>query len=167
MGLGQGGASMQAIALFLDLGGDDRYSSTPGATLGQSGSNTYHYQQDHVFSFSLFLDQGGGKDIYSGGNHKPARTNDKIFKTGNSDEANPENSSLYGLFVDEYDGASHKQTETIYREWTDKQGQYRIIARLVSVVDNVVKLEKKDGETIDVPLAKLSQKDRDYVKLQE
>ncbi|USO00294.1 MAG: hypothetical protein H6810_06455 [Phycisphaeraceae bacterium] len=100
-GLGQGGASMQAIAVFLDLGGNDRYSANPGAVLGQSGSNTYHYQADGVFSFSCFFDLGGGADIYGGGNHTPARANDTLLSTGSRNEGQPENSSLYGLFADE------------------------------------------------------------------
>jgi len=100
-GLGQGGAAMQAIAIFLDLGGDDQYSSNPGAVLGQSSSNTYHYNTTHVFSFSFFLDQGAGADIYGGGNHQPPRTNNTIFKTGSYNEESPENSTLYGVFVDE------------------------------------------------------------------
>jgi hypothetical protein len=100
-GLGQGGAAMQAIAIFIDLGGDDHYSSNPGAVLGQSSSNTYHYDADRVFSFSFFLDQGSGADSYSGGNHQPTRTNNTIFKTGSFNEETPENSTLYGVFVDE------------------------------------------------------------------
>ncbi|MGV6813876.1 MAG: hypothetical protein ACWA5W_02565 [Phycisphaerales bacterium] len=100
-GLGQGGAAMQAIALFLDLGGDDRYSANPGAVLGQSSSNTYHYDADGVMSFSFFLDQGAGADIYGGGNHQPERSNDTITQTGSRNEDSPANSSLYGVFVDE------------------------------------------------------------------
>ena len=100
-GLGQGGASMQAIAILLDLGGDDRYSANPGSTLGQGGGNSYHYNADHVFSFSGLLDLGGGADIYSRGGNQPARTNGVMFKTGQLNEGTPENSSLYGLFVDE------------------------------------------------------------------
>ena len=100
-GLGQGGASMQAIALFIDLDGDDLYSSNPGAVLGQSGSNTYHYDADRVFSLSFFMDFGGGADIYGGGNHLPKRMNNVIFKTGKLNEESPEKSSLFGVFVDE------------------------------------------------------------------
>jgi hypothetical protein len=100
-GLGQGGASMQAIALFLDLGGDDRYSSNPGAVLGQSGSNTYHFDADGVMSFSFFLDQGNGADIYGGGIHQPLRTNNTTIKTGEYKKDSPADSSLFGVFVDE------------------------------------------------------------------
>ena len=100
-GLGQGGASMQAVALFIDLGGNDRYSSNPGAVLGQSGSNSYHYDADRVMSFSFFCDQGSGADIYAGGAHQPQRTNNTIFKTGSFNETAPQNSSLFGMFVDE------------------------------------------------------------------
>ncbi len=100
-GLGLGGASMQAIALFIDLGGDDRYSANPGAVLGQSGSNTYHYDADRVMSLSFFLDQGGGVDTYSGGDHSPQRANNRVERTGSFNEKNPAGSSLYGVFIDE------------------------------------------------------------------
>ncbi|MCR9076354.1 MAG: PDZ domain-containing protein, partial [bacterium] len=64
-GLGIGAASMQAIGIFIDLEGDDRYSANGGATIGQSGSNTYHYDSSGVMSFSGFFDLGG-TDSYSG-----------------------------------------------------------------------------------------------------
>lgn len=95
-GLGIGAASMQAIGIFIDLGGDDRYSANPGATLGQSGSNTYHYGTSGVMSFSGFFDLGGGLDSYPG-----ARANGTARTTGSRNEQEPQNSGLYGVFVDE------------------------------------------------------------------
>lgn len=166
-GLGQGGASMQAFALFLDLAGDDRYSSYPGAVLGQSGSNAYHYQKDHVFSFSLFLDQGEGTDIYAGGDHQPQRTNNTTFTTGSFNKDKPEDSTLYGLFVDGNSTESATKADPEFREWTAGEGEYRVIARFISVANNAVLLEKKNGEEISVPLAKLSQQDRDFVQKQK
>ncbi|MCA9274619.1 MAG: PDZ domain-containing protein [Phycisphaerales bacterium] len=95
-GLGIGAASMQAIGIFIDLGGDDRYSANPGATLGQSGGNSYHYDTAGVMSFSGFFDLGGGNDIYPGD-----RANNQSKSTGSRNEDAPENSGLYGVFVDE------------------------------------------------------------------
>ena len=95
-GLGIGAASMQAIGIFIDLEGDDRYSANAGATIGQSGSNTYHYGSSGVMSFSGFFDLGG-TDSYSGN----GRTNNTAVLTGSRNEDAPENSSLYGIFVDE------------------------------------------------------------------
>ncbi len=95
-GLGIGAASMQAIGIFIDLEGDDRYSANAGATIGQSGSNTYHYGSSGVMSFSGFFDLGG-TDSYSGN----GRTNNTAVLTGSRNEDVPENSNLYGIFVDE------------------------------------------------------------------
>lgn len=95
-GLGQGGASMQAIALLIDLDGMDRYTGRGGAVQGGSGGNSYHYNADKVFSLSGLFDLGADVDAYSSG-----RTNDTTVKTGAFDEKNPENSSLYGVFVDQ------------------------------------------------------------------
>ena len=53
------------------------------------------------------------------------------------------------------------QTRTTgFREWTDVTGNYRVVARLISVDDDAVHLEKKDGEEMRVPLEKLSRKDQ-------
>lgn len=95
-GLALGAASMQAIGVFLDLGGDDRYEAAAGSTLGQSGSNSYHYEADRVFSFSAFFDLGGGDDTY------PAhRANNRAHTTGTRNENSPKDSGLFGIFVDE------------------------------------------------------------------
>ncbi|MFG0245425.1 MAG: hypothetical protein ACF8MF_05155 [Phycisphaerales bacterium JB052] len=95
-GLGQGAASMQAIGIFIDFAGDDRYSANPGATLGQSGGNSYHYDNSGVMSFSGFFDLGGGIDIYPS-----VRSNDSVAITGKFNEQKPQDSGLYGVFVDE------------------------------------------------------------------
>jgi hypothetical protein len=94
-GLGQGGAAMQAIALFFDLGGADRYAAAGGDTLGQSGTDTYHYERDGVLSFSGFFDLGGREDAF------PARrTNNSAVATG-EEAAEPALSTRFGVFVDE------------------------------------------------------------------
>lgn len=95
-GLGIGAASMQAIGIFIDLQGDDRYSANNGATLGQSGGNSYHYDSAGVMSFSGFFDLAG-TDSYSGN----GRTNNTAMSTGSRNEKEPANSGLYGVFVDE------------------------------------------------------------------
>lgn len=95
-GLGLGAASMQAIGVFIDLDGDDRYSANPGATIGQSGGNNYHYDAAGVMSFSGFFDLGTSADIY------PAdRENNTAKATGSRNEKEPANSGLYGVFVDQ------------------------------------------------------------------
>ncbi len=94
-GLGQGGASMQAIAIFIDLGGRDHYTAGGGATQGQSGGDSYHFAATGAFSFSLLMDLGGAEDVYSRG-----RANNETTKTGAVNEANPENSSAWGLVID-------------------------------------------------------------------
>ncbi len=95
-GLAQGGAAMQAIAMLLDLDGHDRYDAPNGATQGQSGGNSYHYDTSGCMSFSLLMDAGGPGDWYS----RDDRGDGMILKTGSWNEQTPKNSSLYGLFVD-------------------------------------------------------------------
>lgn len=49
------------------------------------------------------------------------------------------------------------------RLWKDASGSFQVRARLLERVDDAVRLEKADGKEITVPLAKLSQADRDYL----
>ncbi len=62
-GMAQASAAQQAIAYLIDLAGDDTYAARRPAQ-GGSGSNTYHWDATHAFSFSLLLDLGGA-DTYS------------------------------------------------------------------------------------------------------
>lgn len=94
-GLGQGGASMQAIAMFIDLGGRDHYTAGGGATQGESGGDSYHFAATGAFSFSLLMDLGGAEDVYS-----RERANNESTKTGSVNEEKPENSSAWGLVID-------------------------------------------------------------------
>jgi len=50
------------------------------------------------------------------------------------------------------------------REWTDASGRFSIEAELVRIEGQSVLLRKEDGETIRVPVARLSSKDRAFVK---
>jgi WD40 repeat protein len=50
------------------------------------------------------------------------------------------------------------------REWSDASGKFRVQAELVSVRGDKVVLEKKDGSIIAVPIDKLCQADRDFIK---
>ena len=49
------------------------------------------------------------------------------------------------------------------RKWTSSGGQFSIEAELVEYADGAVTLKKPDGETISVPLARLSTTDRRFV----
>ncbi len=50
------------------------------------------------------------------------------------------------------------------REWTDSTGKHKTEAEFVSEENGVVTLKKPDGQTIHLPLAKLSQADQDFIK---
>jgi len=52
------------------------------------------------------------------------------------------------------------------REWTDNTGKYKIEADFVSAENGVVTLKKSDGQTIHLPLEKLSEADRQFVRAQ-
>lgn len=49
------------------------------------------------------------------------------------------------------------------RKWTSSDGKFTTEAELVAFADRQVTLQKPDGETISVPLARLSPADRRYV----
>ena len=88
----QGSAAQQAIAYLIDLRGVDSYSGTTPAQ-GESGSNGYHWESSHAYSFSALLDLGGDEDSYS------------LGRKNNSTEIlqpNPEPAGNgVGLFVDQ------------------------------------------------------------------
>lgn len=50
-----------------------------------------------------------------------------------------------------------------WREWSDATGQFKLTARLISVTDGKVKLEKQDGSVANVPVDKLSEADQKVV----
>ena len=50
------------------------------------------------------------------------------------------------------------------RTWTSASGSYQVVAKLTSISAEVVTLKTKDGKQIEVPLEKLSVKDRIFVK---
>ncbi len=49
------------------------------------------------------------------------------------------------------------------RTWTDSTGKHKIKAEFVSLEDGKVTLEKSDGSTLEIPLAKLSKADQKFV----
>ncbi len=49
------------------------------------------------------------------------------------------------------------------RYWTSSNGKFSVVAELVEVKGDSVRLKKKDGKIITVPLAKLSKADRDFL----
>jgi hypothetical protein len=50
------------------------------------------------------------------------------------------------------------------RTWTDSSGKFSVEAALISADDQVVLLKSKDGKTLRIPRAKLSQADRDFLQ---
>lgn len=50
------------------------------------------------------------------------------------------------------------------REWTDATGRFRMEAEFVGQQDGQVRLKKPDGQTVQLPLSRLSQTDQDYVR---
>ncbi len=50
------------------------------------------------------------------------------------------------------------------RTWRDAAGKFSIEAKLIDVQADTVRLLKTSGDTIQVPLSKLSEKDREYIK---
>src|SRR5262245_19202069 len=53
------------------------------------------------------------------------------------------------------------------RTWTDSTGRYTVDAELISFNDSTVVLQRADHELASVPIDKLSQADRDYLKSKE
>lgn len=93
--LAQGAAAQQAFAFLVDLQGDDRYSARGNAVQGASGGNEYHFDRTQAGSFSLLMDLGGGRDIFSAG-----RANNATTATGGPAASAPKASGLWGVMID-------------------------------------------------------------------
>ena len=94
-GLAQGSAAQQAVGIHIDLDGQDTYSCT-GPCLGRSGDNTYHYDEDKIFNFSVSIDRGGKIDTYP----EPL-SNNELIRTGTLLPDQPASSECCGLFLDD------------------------------------------------------------------
>lgn len=93
--LAQGSGAEQAIGILIDLDGEDTYQCLIPC-LGQGGENTYHYDEDKVYSFSVLIHRGGKSDTY------PAwRSNNELRRTGTLRFEEPASSDGYGMFLDE------------------------------------------------------------------
>jgi len=55
-------------------------------------------------------------------------------------------------------------TDADMRTWSDVTGTYKIEATYLGVADGNVQLKRQDGKEIQVPLDKLSPRDRDFVQ---
>lgn len=51
-----------------------------------------------------------------------------------------------------------------FREWTDDTARFRVTAILLGFSSNKVRLRRLDGKQVDVPLEKLSESDRSYLR---
>jgi len=54
--------------------------------------------------------------------------------------------------------------DALAREWTDTTGKYRVEADFVEATDDGVQIKKTNGEVVNIPLEKLSEADRRYVR---
>ena len=50
------------------------------------------------------------------------------------------------------------------RTWTDRSGTHHTEASFIECKDGIVRLKRKDGQTIKIPLGSLSGADREYVR---
>lgn len=54
-----------------------------------------------------------------------------------------------------------------WRIWISHCGKYSVEARFVDIVDDVVRLKKRDGTVISVPFEEFSKKDRVWIRKQQ
>lgn len=101
-------------------------------------------QESRVELANLYIDPEGPKPAANAtaANIPPANTNAK---------SSPERSSV-------------PTAEPRYRKWKDSSGKFEIDAALVSVDNDVVKLLRKDGKEINLPLSRLSGADQKFIE---
>ena len=62
--------------------------------------------------------------------------------------------------------AAQGSSSEAYRTWTDSTGKHQVEAAFVCFDGGKVRLKKKDGKEIAVPLARLSEPDQEFAKKQ-
>ena len=62
------------------------------------------------------------------------------------------------------DADTETPAEAELRQWTDTTGKFQIDAKFVEFVGNQVTLQRADGSMLNVPLSRLSSKDRAFVR---
>jgi hypothetical protein len=67
------------------------------------------------------------------------------------------------LMLTSYPHANAQDAGTERRLWSDATGKFQIDAVMLDHTDKAVRLQKSDGRVITVPLAKLSQKDQEFL----
>lgn len=60
--------------------------------------------------------------------------------------------------------AAQAPAELAERTWTDASGNFSVRAKLVDVDESAVRLQRRDGRVIRVPLDKLSDEDQEFVR---
>jgi hypothetical protein len=63
----------------------------------------------------------------------------------------------------DFSPAAVQETDKNFRTWTDSTGDYTTEAKFCGVAYGTVKLLKKDGLTVELPLEKLSEEDRQWI----
>jgi hypothetical protein len=56
-----------------------------------------------------------------------------------------------------------KLQESDFRTWTDAKGTHTTEAKYGGMASDTVRLIKRDGITVEVPLEKLSEEDREWI----
>lgn len=61
-------------------------------------------------------------------------------------------------------GPSAESAQVELRTWTDRSGRYSMTGRFVSLQNDVVRLEKADGTSVDVPISRLREADAEAAR---
>ena len=97
-------------------------------------------------------------------------TSSNARRNGATAPISPERAATPDEFVGEAVSKENERPQpagklpTEFRTWVDDTGRYRIVARLVAVGDDTVRLLKENGHFASVPLARLSREDKLYVQ---
>ncbi|MBN8603136.1 MAG: thermonuclease family protein [Planctomycetes bacterium] len=99
--------------------------------------------------------QAGSSELNIGVPTVPAPTND-LEESFPSPKQSPTHSDL--------DGIDHAFRFLEFREWIAKSGGYHVNAKFIQLIDDKVELLKATGQTVKVPIDKLSDDDLDYLE---
>ncbi len=127
---------------------------------------------DHHRAFAEVLAQAEAFDrvqaaVAAHNAKRAADTLKRIVATYPDTEAAKRAAEQLKKFSDEGDDASTTgESKPTYRTWTDASGKFTMKARSAGVEGDKVSLETEDGRKIRIPIEKLSEADRKFLKSQ-
>lgn len=140
--------------------------------LNSQGRTTWHSGSLHIGTSSMLYRRRDGMNWAIAFNVRDGKGGQKLrdliqqrLHKAADEMVASRNSSQRDLFRTTYKPQSDSPTiKPDFRTWTSANGKFKVLAIFVKFADGSVHLKRKDGTTLKVPLSRISDTDRTYVR---